>query len=637
MAKMAMKRHIRVNLHKCVEHKNCLNINPQKLKPSSRLLRQPDTMVLPSQLFGSGQKMEEFLSEEMKTAIIGTVSTLHQVSPLTIIQTLTSSTPESPLKNNNLILNDSAASSNSNIPTTESLQILDQELILTDQVLKPFWKVSSKNASDMLWLPPTKTDSPDLALISSHGFSNNLERNLQVWQMKTVPKIKTRLKNLLKTSWRSLQSFPPATMVEENILCTRKVRFYPNCAQKQLFDKCFTAHRLCYNNAIQEINKRYTDRKAEFAEAKTCIFKNCSCSKFEKGYFCEAHKNKQIAWNLNIVQGSIRNASMKTNEDLNINEMWLKDVPFDTRGHGVQDAVSAYKTCVANLKNGHINHFELRYINCHKSSKIFWVNKKAVSPGFKIFTQRLKHQSALRFKASDKQWLSTTFPEGRFNNDFKIQRECGKYYLLINFEKEIVTRQKSCMVAALDPGIRTFQTMYSESGLIGKFGESTTHQIDALYQKIDRLRSVQSKVIGKKCHNIRKRVLGLQKKIRDIVANLHNQTSSYLSKNYEKILLPEFGTSKLVQNSPLAKCVKRKMMTYRFYDFKQKLNHQCNTYNTKLIIVKEDFTTMTCTRCGVLNKTIKGSKVFNCSACDLTIERDIGGSRNVLIKTITEC
>ena len=132
-------------------------------------------------------------------------------------------------------------------------------------------------------------------------------------------------------------------------------------------------------------------------------------------------------------------------------------------------------------------------------------------------------------------------------------------------------------------------------------------------------------------------MLGLQKKIRDIVTNLHNQTSSYLSKNYEKILLPEFGTSKLVQNSPLAKCVKRKMMTYRFYDFKQKLNHQCNTYNTKLIIVKEDFTTMTCTRCGVLNKTIKGSKVFNCSACDLTIERDIGGSRNVLIKTITEC
>ena len=124
-----------------------------------------------------------------------------------------------------------------------------------------------------------------------------------------------------------------------------------------------------------------------------------------------------------------------------------------------------------------------------------------------------------------------------------------------------------------------------------------------------------------------------RKKLCDTVTNLHNQTASYLSKNYQKILLPEFGTSKLVIGD-LAPSVKNEMMSYRFYDFKMKLNHLCNINGSKLNIVNESFTTRTCTRCGTLNNAIGGKKVFHCSTCKLTIDRDINGARNILLKRL---
>ena len=32
---------------------------------------------------------------------------------------------------------------------------------------------------------------------------------------------------------------------------------------------------------------------------------------------------------------------------------------------------------------------------------------------------------------------------------------------------------------------------------------------------------------------------------------------------------------------------------------------------------------------------VKGSEVYECSSCDLKLDRDIGGSRNILIKNLT--
>lgn len=603
----------------------------------SRLQMLPSTMESQSPPSGYGPAMNKSLSNELAMVITDTSSNKMLLNEKKTTQVMhyqdILSTLESRLKNNKPILNDNQVGCKSDILDTNSLLILDQESTTRDQALKPFWKPSLKETSSKLWLP-TKTDSPGLDLISSHGFSLNLEQNLLLW--KTNQPLEIPPLNLLKTSWKSLQSFPLATMDDGSILCTRKLRFFPNKAQTLLFNKCFRAHRYCYNNAVQEINNRFDTKKDKMNTHVGCCHKDCKNERHKGSWFCDQHTKDKVKWDLNVTLPSIRNASMQTDKNLP-HGSWLREVPFDTRGHGVQDAVSAYKTCITNKSKGNIQQFKLRFKSMKDPSQIFWIDNSAIKQSdseIKLFVRRLKHKSALRFRPKDRTWLKNN----KIDNDAKIQREGnGQFYLIVNFKRRVEVTSKPAIVASLDPGTRTFQTMYSEAGIIGKIGGKTSIQVKQLHSKIDHLRSLRSKVSKRKKRNVRYRELRLHKKLRDVVSNLHNQTASYLSKNYQKVLLPEFGTSKLVTNANLASSVKREMLSYRFYQFKTKLQHLCHLSGSELTIVCEAYTTRTCTQCGVINNNVGCAKVFKCCnpECCIEVDRDINGARNILLKRLS--
>ena len=72
---------------------------------------------------------------------------------------------------------------------------------------------------------------------------------------------------------------------------------------------------------------------------------------------------------------------------------------------------------------------------------------------------------------------------------------------------------------------------------------------------------------------------------------------------------------------------------YIFYKFKERLKHRCDLVNTKLHIVDESFTSKTCTRCGSLNN-VGSSEVYECRVCELVIDRDVNGARNIFIKNV---
>jgi putative transposase len=124
----------------------------------------------------------------------------------------------------------------------------------------------------------------------------------------------------------------------------------------------------------------------------------------------------------------------------------------------------------------------------------------------------------------------------------------------------------------------------------------------------------------------------LERKVYDVTSNLHNQVSACLTDTFGYILLPSFGTSKMVQGN-IPPSTKRMMNTLSFYKFKEKLKMQCFRKNRKIQIVSEVYTTKTCGSCGVLND-ISTSKVYNCE-CGYTLDRDVHGSRNILVRFLT--
>src|SRR5207248_8224269 len=100
------------------------------------------------------------------------------------------------------------------------------------------------------------------------------------------------------------------------------------------------------------------------------------------------------------------------------------------------------------------------------------------------------------------------------------------------------------------------------------------------------------------------------------------------------ILHPEFKTKDMVRRGSFKKIhskTARQMLTWSHYRFCQYLLHKYPW--CKVVICTEEYTSKTCGCCGVINRNLGSSKTFQCGA---TIDRDVNGARNVLLKYITE-
>jgi putative transposase len=219
-------------------------------------------------------------------------------------------------------------------------------------------------------------------------------------------------------------------------------------------------------------------------------------------------------------------------------------------------------------------------------------------------------------------------------SDCKIQRYGKEYYLIYTVEKAIVEREARNTMLALDPGVRTFQTGYSPSGVAVKCGERQSEQLHKLHERLDAMRSKRDKATQKHKQRLRYRCLSLENRIVGVVENLHNQVASYLSSEYGTILLPKFCTS-VMQRGALASKTKRDLWTLSHYKFQQKLQGLCNQKKSTLYIVNEHYTTKTCGNCGQL-VNVGSAKTFCCKSCSYTLDRDIHGARNIMLKHITQ-
>lgn len=550
----------------------------------------------------------------------------------TIIKKDTTSTLEFRPKNKNVILKDKLNTLNADSQVINSSPILVAESTTKEKGLKPFWNSCSKEISRESWLP-IKTDLVDFHLTSSNGFSKNLEGYLKV-----LKRTQKKTETLSTTSWKFSPSLQPNTMEEENTkIKTVKVRILPTTIQKKLFNKFLSAHRYFYNKAIAEINNRYASRMKEFIEHPTCVC--CTNEKEFESLTCKKHSNKPLPWKLKISRISLRSAVLKNNKDIRSSdpEAWQKDIPYDTRELAINNAVISYKSCVTNYKNGNINNFKLSFISRKKKTGIFWVNDKSgkiIDNKIKIFPNIIKENAFIRLSAREAKKLPSTI-----DSDFKIFKDHHAWYALFSIPTEPTTKNKNRQsIISLDPGQRTFLTGYSPNqDLVVSIGEHVADKVYVLHNKLDTLKSIKDKSKNKKKRNsIKRRLHIINLKIRNLINDMHNQSGSWLSKTFGKILLPTFGTSRMQQGTTIGSTTKRRLQCLSHYKFQQKLKWLCHKNGSKLFLVEEDYTTKTCGKCGVINNNVGSNKTFICDYCDCMMNRDHNGARNIYIKTMTE-
>ena len=185
-------------------------------------------------------------------------------------------------------------------------------------------------------------------------------------------------------------------------------------------------------------------------------------------------------------------------------------------------------------------------------------------------------------------------------------------------------------VCALDPGVRKFQTVYSDTK-IEKI-QVDKEKIKKLHIKLDLFASLRAKkIIGKNRYT--RRVKKIYNRIDNLIDDLHYKTIKSITDDYQLIFLPSFESQEMVRRNKFGN---RNLLGLKHYLFQTRLKNKCFMMkHSNVHICTEEYTSKTCTNCGCLNDFLGMSEIFECSKCNIKIDRDVNGSRNILIKCLS--
>ena len=579
--------------------------------------KQLNYFKLPLKLLGSGIKKVKYVLLELhpdnEDIILRIFKTLW-VGILLMIKKKKSVTVESLPQSKWMTLLDKQLFSNPNFLITSWLQMSVLELIGKEKVLKPFWTKQCTILSQKLWLP-IETDY----VVSHSNFWNGSSIKMELNSWFSIKKMNNPLnKNSLMTSSPLFTSIPVEKW-EKDVIRTRKIRLYPTNEQQKIMKGWMSTRRYVYNKVLAHIKK---------------------------------DKEK-------ITFFDLRNKYVTAKNNPNV-EVWETETPKDIRAGAVSDVVNNYKTSFSLLKNRQISGFNMRF----QSKKIKEPSIEIPLSAVKSTIEKVKRTKeeleivqakiAENKKASEiKTKVKITKKDGGIfiykdimktkikiskrqlkkdiiiENDCRLQLKNNQWFLVapINVKEEKIEQKKE--YCALDPGSRSFQTIYSETCV--EQIKINKEIIKKLQVKLDHFKSLRDKKLIQK-QSFKNRERRIYIKINNLMDELHHKTINYITKEYKSIIIPSFESQDMVKNSN-NRYLNRSLLQLKHYQFQQRLKSKCEVRGCRMEICTEEYTSKTCGRCGELND-VKALDVYSCNKCKLVIDRDVNGARNIYIKVL---
>lgn len=332
--------------------------------------------------------------------------------------------------------------------------------------------------------------------------------------------------------------------------------------------------------------------------------------------------------------------SQKTKKELKFNveiPNEIYETPSSMRSQELKVLETNIKSAFSNLKNKNITHFKIRFKSKKKSPRI--LNCEHHASSIKI----LNNKQYLKLTNIKNPILIETKELINLENDFKIQcSKNNKWYLLVTYYDNI-KENKQFNVCALDPGLRKFMTGIDINANKFKIGDGVMQVLSKLKIKISNLQSslhklnnqrknINSKKLYNKWNKCKQMLITYREKFKFKIKELHYQTCNYLCKNYDVIILPNFGVKEMITKS--SKWLKKSILQLSFCEFKERLKNKCKEYNKTLIITEEPYSSKTCSLCENYNFNISKEEYITCNFCKKSYDRDENGALNILKNTL---
>lgn len=483
------------------------------------------------------------------------------VSKKKAVRRKTTATAASRQQSKKTTLKDKSSLCSQNTQTTPFSRMLDLDLISNENSSDSCLKNALKEELEKLSLP-IETDFADL---DSNCLNGSFLKTLSDSWFSNSRSFRLN-KNLLQIFYPSLPCFRVEFMDSENTVTrSRKIRVYPTKAQKEILNKWFGVARFVYNKTVDYLKQ--PDTKAQWKTIKTSIL-----------------------------------------HDL---PEWCKDVPYQIKSVAVRDCCQTVSNAKKKYKKtGKFN--SVKYRSKKRQDFNLFIPKSAVTENGAYYTMLGE--------------LFSSEPLWSPNHDCRFFLENGRYYLSIPKDVQVKRPENQRLsVCALDPGVRTFQTIFSKE-ICSKIGEHSFSRIFRYCYVLDKLISRKKKERSNKFNKAMQRV---RWKIKDIISEIHNKTALFLCKMFDVIYIPTFETQDMV--SKLHHKTSRAMLGWSHYRFKMKLKSKAEEYSCQVVDCNESYTSKTCGCCG-MESSIGGKEVWMCKHCGCVHDRDINGARNILLK-----
>ena len=230
--------------------------------------------------------------------------------------------------------------------------------------------------------------------------------------------------------------------------------------------------------------------------------------------------------------------------------------------------------------------------------------------------------------------MAEAIPE--YPKESRLVRERGLYWLAVPHPAQCdIETPSGDGVIALDPGVRTFLTFFSETEC-GKIGYRAFGRIQRLCHWLDDL---ISRTDTEPDHHRRRRMRRAQERMRQRIINLvdelHWQAARWLTSNYKVILLPTFETQDMARRAgrKIRSKTARMMLNFRHYEFRQRLKWKAWQRGALVVEVNEAYTSKTRSWDGSMVENLGGRTVVRDDS-GFGMDRDINGARGIFLRAL---
>ena len=358
----------------------------------------------------------------------------------------------------------------------------------------------------------------------------------------------------------------------------------------------------------------------------------------------------------------------------------ISGVPSRIMNQAIKDLVQSYKSNYAKLKKNPSHKFEVKD-RCHFETPtecIHIENQKALLEVIRVassstnkrraecklrFGNDLGMHGPIRIQGKDKLIAKVVAAGIKLHADAMIQWDKGMnaFYFIWVDEVPILPDPDEAFenkrIVSLDPGTSPFQQWYSPTS--GEYGELLAGAREGLKQRslnIDKLRRrIDNRKKNRKETHIPKRhkryckrksrhkrqrtARTLRKKYRRECKRLsgnmqaaHYDAANFLLEHHDIVIAPVLNTGRLTQkkNRIFGSKMARALLMWSHRLFRQRLAFAAIRYPGRHVFeCCEPGTSKTCTNCGAWKQDLRlGDKVYNCSRCGISVDRQLAGARN---------